>query len=195
MPFDMEWFPEYNYILASKSPRRQELLHNLGLPFEIRIKETEENFPEDLNKEQIPVYLAQTKAAPFYEELNENDLLITADTIVWLDGKVLGKPENSAEAKQMLQGLSGREHQVISGVCLTSKNKQKSFYAVSNVQFKVLTDREIDFYVSQFSPFDKAGAYGIQEWIGAIGITHIEGSFYNVMGLPVQRLYEEIQKF
>ena len=191
----MEWFPEYNYILASKSPRRQELLHILGLSFEVRTKETEENFPEDLNKEQIPVYLAQTKAAPFYEELNENDLLITADTIVWLDGKVLGKPENSAEAKQMLQGLSGREHQVISGVCLTSKNKQKSFYAVSNVQFKVLTDREIDFYVSQFSPFDKAGAYGIQEWIGAIGITHIEGSFYNVMGLPVQRLYEEIQKF
>jgi septum formation protein len=195
MPFDMEWFPEYNYILASKSPRRQELLHILGLSFEVRTKETEENFPEDLNKEQIPVYLAQTKAAPFYEELNENDLLITADTIVWLDGKVLGKPENSAEAKQMLQGLSGREHQVISGVCLTSKNKQKLFYAVSNVQFKVLTDHEIDFYVSQFSPFDKAGAYGIQEWIGAIGITHIEGSFYNVMGLPVQRLYEEIQKF
>jgi len=191
----MEWFPGYNYILASKSPRRQELLHNLGLQFEVRIKETEENFPEDLNKEQIPVYLAQTKAAPFYEELNENDLLITADTIVWLEGKVLGKPENGTDAKQMLQSLSGREHQVISGVCLTSKNKQKSFYAVSNVQFKVLTDREIDFYVSQFSPFDKAGAYGIQEWIGAIGITHIEGSFYNVMGLPVQRLYEEIQKF
>ena len=173
----MEWFPGYNYILASKSPRRQELLHNLGLQFEVRIKETEENFPEDLNKEQIPVYLAQTKAAPFYEELNENDLLITADTIVWLEGKVLGKPENDTDAKQMLQSLSGREHQVISGVCLTSKNKQKSFYAVSNVQFKVLTDREIDFYVSQFSPFDKAGAYGIQEWIGAIGITHIEGSF------------------
>jgi len=195
MPFDMEWFPGYNYILASKSPRRQELLHNLGLPFEIRIKEAEENFPEDLNKEQIPVYLAQTKAAPFYKDLNENDLLITADTIVWLEGKVLGKPANSTEAKQMLQSLSGREHQVISGVCLTSKNKQKSFYAVSNVQFKVLTDHEIDFYVSQFKPFDKAGAYGIQEWIGAIGIIHIEGSFYNVMGLPVQRLYEEIQKF
>ena len=191
----MEWFPGYNYILASKSPRRQELLHNLGLPFEIRIKEAEENFPEDLNKEQIPVYLAQTKAAPFYKDLNENDLLITADTIVWLEGKVLGKPANSTEAKQMLQSLSGREHQVISGVCLTSKNKQKSFYAVSNVQFKVLTDHEIDFYVSQFKPFDKAGAYGIQEWIGAIGIIHIEGSFYNVMGLPVQRLYEEIQKF
>lgn len=191
----MEWFPGYNYILASKSPRRQELLHRLGLRFEVRAKETEENFPEDLSKEQIPVYLAQMKAEPFYEELNENDLLITADTIVWLEGKVLGKPENSAEAKQMLQSLSGREHQVISGVCLTSKNKQKSFYAVSNVQFKVLTEQEIDFYVSRFGPFDKAGAYGIQEWIGAIGITHIEGSFYNVMGLPVQRLYEEIQKF
>lgn len=191
----MEWFPQYNFILASKSPRRQELLHSLGLRFEVRLKETEENFPVTLTKEQIPVYLARLKAVPFTDELKENDLLITADTIVWIDGKVLGKPENSEEARQMLLSLSGREHQVISGVCLTSRKKQKSFYAISNVQFKPLNDSEIEYYISEFKPFDKAGAYGIQEWIGAIGITHIEGSFYNVMGLPVQRLYEEIRNF
>lgn len=191
----MEWFSQYNFILASKSPRRQELLRSLGLRFEVRLKETEENFPETLTKEQIPVYLAQLKAVPFTDELKENDLLITADTIVWIDGKVLGKPENTEEARQMLQCLSGREHQVISGVCLTSCKKQKSFYAISNVQFKSLTDSEIEYYISEFKPLDKAGAYGIQEWIGAIGITHIEGSFYNVMGLPVQRLYEEIRIF
>lgn len=191
----MEWFPQYNFILASKSPRRQELLRSLGLRFEVRLKETEENFPESLTKEQIPVYLAQLKAEPFTDDLKENDLLITADTIVWIDGKVLGKPENTEEARQMLQYLSGREHQVISGVCLKSSKKQKSFYAISNVQFKSLTDSEIEYYISEFKPLDKAGAYGIQEWIGAIGITHIEGSFYNVMGLPVQRLYEEIRIF
>ncbi len=191
----MEWFPQYHFILASKSPRRQELLRSLGLCFEVRLKETEENFPETLTKEQIPVYLAQLKAVPFSDELKENDLLITADTIVWIDGKVLGKPENTDEARQMLKQLSGREHQVISGVCLTSCKKQKSFYAISNVLFKSLTDSEIEYYISKFKPFDKAGAYGIQEWIGAIGITHIEGSFYNVMGLPVQRLYEEIRSF
>ena len=191
----MDWFPQYNFILASKSPRRQELLHSLGLRFEVRLKETEENFPATLLKEQIPVYLARLKAVPFLGELKQNDLLITADTIVWIDGKVLGKPENAEEARQMLQSLSGREHQVISGVCLTSRKKQKSFYAISNVQFKPLNDSEIEYYISEFKPFDKAGAYGIQEWIGAIGITHIEGSFYNVMGLPVQRLYEEIRNF
>ncbi len=191
----MDWFPQYNFILASKSPRRQELLHSLGLRFEVRLKETEENFPATLTKEQIPVYLARLKAVPFLDELKQNDLLITADTIVWIDGKVLGKPENAEEARQMLQSLSGREHQVISGVCLTSRKKKKSFYAISNVQFKPLNDSEIEYYISEFKPFDKAGAYGIQEWIGAIGITHIEGSFYNVMGLPVQRLYEEIRNF
>ncbi|NCB07491.1 MAG: septum formation protein Maf [Bacteroidia bacterium] len=191
----MEWFPQYNFILASKSPRRQELLRSLGLRFEVRLKETEENFSETLTKEQIPVYLAQLKAEPFTDELKENDLLITADTIVWIDGKVLGKPENTEEARQMLQCLSDREHQVISGVCLTSSKKQKTFYSISNVQFKPLNDSEIEYYISEFKPFDKAGAYGIQEWIGAIGITHIEGSFYNVMGLPVQRLYEEIRNF
>ncbi|MBN1987101.1 MAG: Maf family protein, partial [Prolixibacteraceae bacterium] len=144
---------------------------------------------------EIPVYLAKRKATPFSSALKENDLLITADTIVWINGHVLGKPAGADEAKQMLTQLSGHEHQVISGVCLTSTQKQTTFFSVSNVLFKTLSENEIDFYISHFKPFDKAGAYGIQEWIGTIGITHIEGSFYNVMGLPVQKLYEEILKF
>ncbi|MCK5730378.1 MAG: septum formation protein Maf [Draconibacterium sp.] len=191
----MNWFPKYNYILASKSPRRNRLLKSLGVKFEVRIKEVVENYPLYLNKEEIPVFLAELKAKPFLEDLQKNDLLITADTIVWFKGKVFGKPKNKTEAIQMLQLLSGKEHQVISGVCLTSKNKKKSFYSTSNVQFKNLTRSEIEYYISEFKPFDKAGGYGIQEWIGSIGITQIEGSFYNVMGLPIQKLYEEIQKF
>jgi len=191
----MNWFPKYNYILGSKSPRRQELLNSLGIEFEVRTEDTEEDFPEDLKKEEIPVYLAKSKAEPFFKQLNENDLLITADTIVWLNGEVLGKPANKEEAVSMLRKLSGKKHEVISGVCLTSNTKNKAFYSISEVQFKELSSAEIDFYVSKFNPLDKAGAYGIQEWIGFIGITHIEGSFYNVMGLPIQKLYEEIQKF
>ncbi|MEZ5106784.1 MAG: Maf-like protein [Draconibacterium sp.] len=191
----MNWFPKYNFILASKSPRRQELLNSLGIEFEVRTEDTEEDFPEDLKKEEIPVYLAKSKAEPFFKQLNENDLLITADTIVWLNGEVLGKPANKEEAVSMLRKLSGKKHEVISGVCLTSNTKNKAFYSISEVQFKELSSAEIDFYVSKFNPLDKAGAYGIQEWIGFIGITHIEGSFYNVMGLPIQKLYEEIQKF
>ena len=191
----MKWFPKYNYILASKSPRRNLLLKSLGVEFEVRIKEVEENYPLNLNKEEIPVYLAEIKSKPFIADLQKNDLLITADTIVWINGKVLGKPKDKTEATKMLQLLSGNEHQVISGVCLTSNHKKKSFYSISNVQFKNLTKSEIDYYISEFKPFDKAGGYGIQEWIGTIGITQIEGSYNNVMGLPIQKLYEEIQKF
>lgn len=191
----MNWFPKYNYILASKSPRRSQLLHSLGIEFEVKTKEVNEIYPDNLSKEDIPVFLAELKAKPFLADLRKNDLLITADTIVWHDGKVLGKPKDKAGATKMLHQLSGKEHQVISGVCLTSHDKSKSFYAISNVQFKNLTNEEIKYYISEYKPFDKAGAYGIQEWIGSIGITHIEGSFYNVMGLPIQKLYEEIQKF
>lgn len=191
----MKWFPEYNYILASKSPRRQQLIEMLGLDFSVVSKEVEENFPENLPKEEIPVYLARLKAQPFLDELQPNDLLITADTIVWLNGRVMGKPATADEAGQMLADLSGNEHQVISGVRLTSSEKYSEFYATSNVQFKTLTGSEIEHYISAYKPFDKAGAYGIQEWIGLIGITHIEGSFYNVMGLPIQKLYEEIMHF
>jgi len=191
----MNWFPDYHYILASKSPRRQQLLQSLGIDFQVKIREIKEEYPPGLPKEKIPVFLAVLKAQSFLAELKPDELLITADTIVWHNGQVMGKPSGKEEASEMLQKLSGKEHQVISGVCLSSADKQKTFYAVSNVQFKTLTLPEIDYYISACSPFDKAGAYGIQEWIGFIGITHIEGSFYNVMGLPVQRLYEEIVRF
>lgn len=191
----MEWFPTYNFILASKSPRRQQLLESLGIKFVVKTHEVDENFPTGLSKEEIPVYLAEIKAQPFRNELSNSDLLITADTIVWLNGKVLGKPANAAEARSMLNQLSGKEHQVISGVCLTSVNKQVSFYALSNVRFKPLTTDEIEYYISNYHPFDKAGSYGIQDWIGIVGISNIEGSFYNVMGLPIQKLYHEILKF
>jgi septum formation protein len=192
---EMNWLPNYNYILASKSPRRQELLKSLGIEFVVITNEVEENYPDILTKEEIPVFLAELKAKHFKNLLKENDLLITADTIVWLNGEVIGKPENKKEAIKTLQKLSAQEHQVISGVCLTSIHKQKSFFSISNVRFKELSLSEIEYYVSEFNPIDKAGAYGIQEWIGYIGITHIEGSFYNVMGLPVQQLYSEIQNF
>jgi septum formation protein len=192
---EMNWLPNYNYILASKSPRRQELLKSLGIEFVVITSEVEENYPDILTKEEIPVFLAELKAKHFKNQLNENDLLITADTIVWLNGEVIGKPENKKEAIKSLLKLSAQEHQVISGVCLTSIHKQKSFFSISNVRFKELSLSEIEYYVSEFNPIDKAGAYGIQEWIGYIGITHIEGSFYNVMGLPVQQLYSEIQNF
>lgn len=191
----MNWFPEYNYILASKSPRRKELLKSLGIDFKVLVKEVEENYPPNLDKEQIPVFLSKLKAEPFLEDINSDDLVITADTIVWADNEVLGKPKDRNDAVRMLKKLSGDRHKVISGVSLTTAKKQVSFYAISDVFFKELTTEEINYYISTFKPFDKAGAYGIQEWIGCIGITHIEGSFYNVMGLPVQKLYEEIQKF
>lgn len=191
----MKWFPDYNYILASKSPRRQELLKSLGIEFQVRLKEVEENYPENMQVQQIPEYLARLKSNPFLPELTERDLLITADTVVLLNGEVIGKPSSREGAETMLRKLSGNEHQVVSGVCLSSQKKQKVFSALTNVQFKKLSEKEIQHYISVFRPFDKAGAYGIQEWIGFIGITHIEGSFYNVMGLPVQKLYEEIFLF
>lgn len=171
------------------------MLHSLGIEFQVKIKEVDEDFPDGLSKVEIPMYLAGLKAKPFLKELVDNELLITADTIVWLNNQVLGKPLDRKEAISMLQQLSGKKHEVISGVCLSSRNKQKSFYSVTEVAFKALSVQEIEFYVSKCKPFDKAGSYGIQEWIGFIGITHIEGSFYNVMGLPIQKLYEEIQKF
>ena len=191
----MNWLPDYNYILASKSPRRHELLHSLGINFSVRTKEVDENYPNSLKREEIAIYLAKLKASAFANELAENDLLITADTIVWLNGEVFGKPADRNDAIRILRKLSGIEHQVISGVCLTSIKRQKTFFSVSNVQFKQLSEAEIQFYVDEYKPFDKAGAYGIQEWIGYIGITHIEGSFYNVIGLPVQQLYSEIIRF
>jgi len=190
----MHWFPDYNIILASNSPRRKQLLKEIGVNFSVIIIEVEEIYPNNLEIEKIPVFLAELKSKPF-DKLKNKDLLISADTIVCQSGKVLGKPKNRTEARQMLLDLSGQEHQVITGVCLRSNSKKKTFSAITHVRFKRLTKHEIDYYISTYKPFDKAGSYGIQEWIGAIGIEHIEGSFYNVMGLPIQRLYEEIQKF
>ena len=191
----MNWLPDYNYILASKSPRRQELLRELGISFRVETLDVDESYPGNLYREEIAVYLAELKAKPFNGKLAGNDLLITADTIVWLNGEVFGKPVDRNDAVEILRKLSDNEHQVISGVCLTSAQKQKSFFSVSNVRFKKLSDSEINFYIDEYKPYDKAGGYGIQEWIGYIGITHIEGSFFNVMGLPVQQLYSEILQF
>lgn len=191
----MNWLPPYNYILASKSPRRQELLLSLGIEFRVVTKEVDEHYPNHLTKEEIPIFLAELKAKSILSDLKDNDLLITADTIVWHDNTVLGKPKDKGEAIGMLKKLSGCEHMVISGVCLSSTKKQRSFNSISKVRFKVLSEGEIDYYVSNYKPYDKAGGYGIQEWIGFVGITGIEGSFYNVMGLPVQQLYEGIMAF
>lgn len=191
----MNWIPKYNFILASKSPRRQELLKSLGIDFQVKTKDVDESYPLELSADQIPGYLAEKKAKAFANELNNNDLLITADTIVVLNGKVLEKPEDYDHAYEMLSALSGKMHEVITGVCLSSTKKSVVFSSLTNVQFKQLSNTEIDYYITNYKPFDKAGAYGIQEWIGSIGISHIEGSFYNVMGLPLQKLYEEIQKF
>jgi septum formation protein len=191
----MEEFKKFNIILASKSPRRQQLLKDLGLDFIVEVTDADETYPPGLSMEEIPVFLAELKASAFVGKLGEDDLLITADTIVWLNGEVLGKPADKTDAFNMLRKLSNNEHQVVTGVCLKSKSKQYSFYAVSNVAFKELTDDEINYYIDRYKPYDKAGAYGIQEWIGYIGITHIEGSFFNVMGLPIQKLYTELLKF
>jgi septum formation protein len=192
----LENIAEYQIILASNSPRRKELMSGLDISFEIKtLPDIEEFYPDTLQKEEIPLYLAKLKADAYRTLMQDNTLLITADTIVWLDGKVYGKPENETEAKYMLQQLSGRTHEVFTGVCLTTQQKQKSFFAVSKVGFAVLSEAEIDYYVSKYKPFDKAGAYGVQEWIGYVGVEHLEGSFYNVMGLPVRLLYKYLKEF
>jgi septum formation protein len=188
-------FP-FQLILGSASPRRQELLRSLGFEFmnkPVKVDETE--WPKDLERQEIPLYLAELKANAYEEELKEDELLITADTIVWCEGKVFNKPANFAEGKLMLETLSGRMHEVFTAVCLKSANKQTTFFDVSKVYFKKLKQEEIEYYLTNFSPYDKAGGYGVQDWIGYIGIDKIDGSFYNVMGLPVKDLYEELIKF
>jgi septum formation protein len=192
---NFEELRKYHFILASKSPRRQFLLNDLGLHFEVATKEVDESFPADLKAEQIPLYLSEKKANAFDEELNDSTVVITADTIVWIDNQVLNKPENFEDAVRMLKLLSGKMHEVFTGVCIKSKNKTKTFYAATKVYFKTLTDYEIEYYVNNFHPYDKAGAYGAQEWIGYIAVEKIEGSYFNVMGLPLKELYEELLKF
>jgi len=184
---------KYQIILASQSPRRQELLRGLNIPFEVQTIDVEEDFPDTLSGAEIPCYLAEKKANAY--SLSENTMLITADTIVWLENRVLGKPRDRAEAVKMLTELSGKTHEVITGVCISTKTKRKTFFDVSRVRFAELSQEEIEFYVENFCPYDKAGAYGIQEWIGYIGAEYIEGSFYNIMGLPIQRLYAELKNW
>ena len=184
----------YHIILASNSPRRKELLTGLGLEYEVRtLPGIDESYPETLQGEEIPIYISSQKASAYLNTLKDSELLITADTIVWLDGRVLGKPANEEEACQMLRDLSGHTHQVITGVTLATTSFQRSFASVSQVTFATLSKEEIKYYVSHYRPMDKAGSYGVQEWIGFIGVERIEGSYFNVMGLPVQRLYKELK--
>ncbi len=188
-------FP-FKLILGSASPRRQELLKSLGFEFLNRpMKVDEGEWPTDLKGEEICIFLAEKKADSYDTELKNDELLITADTIVWCEGKVYNKPENFAEGKRMLESLSGKMHEVFTAVCLKGANKQTTFYDVSKVYFKKLKTDEIEYYLTNFSPYDKAGGYGVQDWIGYIGIEKIEGSFYNVMGLPVKKLFDELIKF
>ncbi|MCM1108483.1 MAG: Maf-like protein [Clostridium sp.] len=185
---------KYRLVLASQSPRRRELLGGLGVDYEVRLLPgIDESYPDTLQGEDIPLYIARTKAAAYLPSLQPDELLITADTIVWLDGCVLGKPRDEEDARRMLHALSGRTHQVMTGVSITGASVERSFVCTSEVTFDVLSDEEIDYYVGRFRPLDKAGSYGIQEWIGYIGVQSIRGSYFNIMGLPVQRLYRELR--
>lgn len=191
---DKTIFQQRHIILASGSPRRKDILHDLDIEFEIRLKEVDESYPSNLKGKEISEYLAKLKASAFLEELNKNEILITADTIVWHQGKALGKPKDMDEAKEMLRSISGKMHEVISSVALTSKENQIIISDITKVFFKILSDSEINYYIKKYKPFDKAGGYGIQEWLGFIGINRIEGSYHNVVGFPVQKFYEALHK-
>ena len=183
-------------ILASNSPRRRELLAGLDLDFEVKvIKGIDESYPETMAPEKVAQYIAAKKADAYVPAIHEDDLVITADTVVIVDNDILGKPHDESEAKAMLRRISGRSHQVVTGVCLVTKDKRREFSVSTDVTFRSLSESEIDYYVSHYRPFDKAGAYGIQEWIGYVGVTGLNGSYFNVMGLPVQRIYSELQHF
>ena len=186
---------KHHIILGSASPRRQQLLKDIGFTFKTVSIDADESFSVSLKAEQIPVYLAEKKASVYPAKLNDNEVLITADTIVWVDNIVLNKPANEFEATQMLQFLSGKMHQVFTGVCITSNKKQVSFFDETKVYFKNLTEQEIAQYIKNYKPFDKAGSYGAQDWLGLIAIDKIEGSYFNVMGLPTHKLYAELISF
>lgn len=186
---------KYHIKLASNSPRRRELLAGLGIEFETKVLPgIDESYPDTLKGEEIPLYIAREKAEAYRPALQPDELIITADTIVYQDGLVLGKPHDEADARRMLRLLSGHTHQVITGVCILTDTLQRSFAVTTEVTFGTLSEEEITYYVEKYRPMDKAGAYGIQEWIGFIGVTGLQGSYYNVMGLPVQRLYQELKK-
>ncbi len=191
----LENLNKYKVVLASNSPRRKELLAGLGIEYEVKtLPEIDETFPEGLEGVDIPAYIARSKADAYRAIMEADELIITADTIVWLEGEVMGKPADVEDARRMLHALSGQTHQVITGVCLTTADMQKVFSTVTDVTFCSLTEEEIDYYVENYRPMDKAGSYGIQEWIGFVGVESISGSYFNVMGLPIQRLYTELKK-
>lgn len=185
----------YKIILASASPRRKELLNGLDICFEVKtLPDIDESFPSELTGGDIPLYISKKKADAYRSLMSDEELVITADTIVWLESKALGKPVDVEDAKRMLRNMSGKTHSVFTGVTITTKREQLSFVAQSKVSFAILTEEEMDYYIEKYKPMDKAGSYGAQEWIGYIGMENIEGSYFNVMGLPVQRLYNELKK-
>ena len=187
---------DYKVLLASNSPRREELLRGIDIEFEIKVlPDIDESYPSSMPVEEVAEFVAQKKAISYTDNLKEKELLITADTVVILDKTIFGKPDNREEAIKMLCALSGKTHKVISGVCLASTDKQVSFSVTSEVDFEELTIDEIEYYIDHYSPYDKAGSYGIQEWIGFIGVKHLSGSYFNIMGLPIQRLYREMKNF
>ena len=186
----------YKVILASNSPRRKELLGGLGIDFEVRtLSDIDESYPDSLKGEDIPMYISGKKAEAYKQGMADDEMIITADTIVYDHEQVLGKPKDRGEAMRMLRELSGHAHEVITGVSIVTKEKTTQFASTSKVTFAELTDEEIAYYVDTYKPYDKAGAYGIQEWIGYVAVTRIEGSYFNVMGLPIQRLYTELKQF
>jgi len=186
---------KFNIILASNSPRRKELMKMAGFTFEVKSKNVDENHPEGIPQEKIPVHLAQKKAKAFLSEISDNEIVIGADTIVILNGKIYEKPKDRQDAIEMLAALSGQMHEVITGVCILSKQKEVSFTETTKVYFNLFTQGEIEYYVDNYKPFDKAGSYACQEWIGATGIKKFEGDYFNVVGLPINRVYHELKNF
>jgi septum formation protein len=186
---------KYRIILGSASPRRQELLSGINIPFEVISKDVDESFPISMTGVGIPMFLAEKKANAYKDMMTDDLMVITADTIVLLEGKVLGKPTDKEDARKMLQSLSGKTHQVITGVCITTNLRRRTFHTISEVRFAHLSDEEIGYYLDNYTPYDKAGSYGVQEWIGFIAVEQITGSYFNVMGLPIQRLYNELKRW
>lgn len=192
----LENLNKYEIVLASNSPRRKELLQRMGVNFKVRtLFGIDESYPDSLRGEDIVCYISRNKAKAYQSSMAPNELLITADTIVYVDGEVMGKPKNAEQAKEMLHKLSGKTHQVITGVTIVTAKRTENFGVTSQVKFTDITDEEINFYVDNYLPFDKAGAYGIQEWIGIVAVEEIKGSYFNVVGLPVQRLYQKLKTF
>jgi septum formation protein len=186
---------KFRIILASRSPRRQQLLSELGLKFDVIVRDYTENYPEGLDGAMIARHVAYDKGASFIDEIADNEIIIAADTIVWCNNKVLGKPVSHKDAVAILKEISGNTHEVITGVSIRSRSKEVTFSESTKVTFEAFSEEEINYYITNFKPYDKAGAYGIQEWIGILACSHIDGSYFNVVGLPVQRLYKELQEF